>query len=154
MYIVLVLAQTVVLPLVSGFVELALQGGDDPIHVFGRWFLFWGVGTRLLVAGLSQIVRPGFTAALLGIGDPDANQLVQELGYMNAIVGAVAVVAAAAVPGWQVPLAIIGGGYLGLAGLRHVAKRGVETAELVATWTDLVVAAAMAVFLIGSLTHG
>jgi hypothetical protein len=150
MYIALVVAQTVVLPAVSGAIELALQGGD-PVLVFGRWFLFWGVGTRLFVAGISQIARPGFTSGLLGIAGAGTNQLVQELGFSNVIVGAVAILAAAFVPDWQVPAAIIGGTFLGLAGVRHVAKRGMERAELVATWTDLIVGAAMVIFVAANL---
>lgn len=152
-YLVLVIAQTVVLPLISGVLELVVQGGD-PILVFGRWFLFWGVGTRLLVAGISQVLRPGFTAGLLGATDASTEQLVQELGIANALVGAVAMLAATVLPDWQVPVAIIGGGFLGLAGLRHVTKPGKELREQVATWTDLVVGGAMVIFVGASLAGG
>ena len=149
-YIVLVIGQTVVLPFVSTVVELLARGGD-PVTVGGRWFLFWGVGTRLLVAGLSQSVRPEFTSReILVISAPDARQLVQELGYSNLIVGAIAIVAAALVPAWRVPVAIIGGAFLGLAGLRHVTKRGLGMNERVATWTDLLVASVMVVFVVSS----
>ena len=55
-YFVLVILQTVVLPIVSGVIELATVGGD-PVLVFGKWWVFWGVGTRLLVAGIVPI-RP------------------------------------------------------------------------------------------------
>ena len=153
-YIALVIAQTVVLPVVCTFVALLIDGGD-PIAVAGRWFLFWAVGTRLLVAGLSQALRPGFTSReILGINAPDAQQLVQELGFSNLVVGAVAIVAAAAAPSWQVPMAIVGGAFLGLAGLRHVTKSGLGTNELVATWTDLLVGAVMTVFVAWSFLGG
>ena len=57
MYVVVVLLQKLVLPLVSGAIELAAEAGAGPILVFGRWFLFWGFGTRLLLAGVAQIVH-------------------------------------------------------------------------------------------------
>ncbi len=152
MYIALVLTQTLILPVASAIVELVAIGGDS-IGVFGRWFLFWGVGTRLFVAGLSQIARPGFTTgAILGHEDEGAAQVVQELGFTNASVGLVAMIAATFAPEWTVPTAIIGGAFLGLAGLRHVTKRGLSRAELVATWTDLIVGAVMAIYVIWLLT--
>jgi len=151
MYVTLVLAQTVVLPIASAAIELVVSGGD-PILVTGRWFLFWGVGSRLLVAGLSQVVRPAFTAQrILGNAGDGANQVVQELGFSNLVVGLVALIAASLVRDWTVPIAIVGGGFLGLAGLRHVAKPNLERNELVATWTDLLVAVAMVILVARSV---
>ncbi|MBD3753396.1 MAG: hypothetical protein IE935_13505, partial [Micrococcales bacterium] len=42
-------------------------------------------------------------------------------------------------PTWGVLLAVPGAIFLLLAGLRHVSKPGKNTAEQVATWTDLLV---------------
>ncbi len=94
MYIVLVLLQTLILPAVSGGLQLALHGGD-PFAVFIAWWAFWGVGTRLLVAGFSQLANPGRTAhGILGIEDSGADQIVHELGYANLSMGLVAMAAA------------------------------------------------------------
>lgn len=145
MYVTVVLLQTLVLPLVSAPIELAAHGGD-PVLVVGRWFLFWGVGTRLLLAGTVQVARPSFTARdILGAGETGALQLVQELGLANIAMGTVAVVGAL-VPEWRAAAAVPGGIFLGLAGLRHVAKPGKDLEERVATWTDLLVAGVMLVF--------
>lgn len=145
MYVVVVLLQTLVLPIASGIVELALQGGD-PVFVFGRWFLFWGVGTRLVLAGIVQVARPSFTARdILGADAGEALHIVQELGFANLAMGTLAVIGSF-VPAWWVPAALPGGIFLGQAGLRHVAKPGKGHEELVATWTDLLVAGAMLVF--------
>ena len=59
-YFILVIAQTAVFPIVSGIVELAVFGGD-PIQVFGKWWVFWGVGTRLLGLTAQAVLaaRPG-----------------------------------------------------------------------------------------------
>lgn len=147
MYIALVLLQTLILPLVSGGIQLAVAGGN-PLVVFGVWWAFWGVGTRLLVAGISQLVNPGRTAqGILGIDDPGAEQVVHELAYANLSLG-LAATALALIPPWGILAAAPGALYLGLAGLRHVAKRGKNRDELVATWTDVLVFAVVAVGLI------
>lgn len=146
MYIAVVLLQTLILPLVSGCIELLATGGD-PVLVLGRWFLFWGVGTRLVLAGLVQVTRPSFTARdILGADAGNTLLIVQELGFANIAMGALAVIGAF-VPAWWIPAAIPGGIFLGQAGLRHVAKRDKGLEERVATWTDLLVAAAMIVFI-------
>ncbi len=138
MYIVLVLLQTVILPLVSAVIHWFVVGGN-PLLIVGMWWAFWGVGTRLFVAGVSQVANPRMTAKnILGIDAEGAEQLVHELGYANLAMGAVALVAAF-MPGWGLLGALPGAVYLGMAGIRHVAKKGKGANETVATWTDLVV---------------
>jgi hypothetical protein len=151
-YIVLVLLQTLVLPLITGTVEVATSH-VDPVLAFGSAFLFWGVGTRLLVAGISQILRPEFTIQnILGEANAGASQIAQELGFANVSIGIAAVVGAI-VPGWGVPVAIAGGLFLGLAGFRHVAKKNPGMKEIVATWTDILVFVAMAGYVIYSIAN-
>ncbi|MBF4550700.1 hypothetical protein [Pseudoclavibacter sp. VKM Ac-2888] len=182
MYALLVILQTVVLPLIFGGVHLGVAGGN-PAIVFGIWFAFWGVGIRLIVAGISQLTNPRRTTqTILGAAHDDSQdapdndndddddddddaavrdetgtatgtgaatdtmmktgaataQVVQELGLANLSLGVVALVSSL-VPGWGLIGALPGAIYLGLAGLRHLAKRGKSTNELVATWTDLLV---------------
>jgi hypothetical protein len=150
MYIALVLLQTLVLPLISGSISLAV-GHGDPISTYGMWFLFWGVGTRLAVAGVSQVIRPGFTVEnILGSSNPGAAQITQELGFANLSIGVVAI-AASFVGDWGIPVAAIGGIFLGLAGFRHLPKRNPNIKEVVATWTDLLVFVAMAVYVIHAI---
>jgi hypothetical protein len=147
MYALLVLLQTVALPLVSGIIHLAVAGGN-PLIVFGIWWAFWGVGTRLVVAGISQLVNPSRTTqGILGIDGGGADQIVHELGYANLSMGAVALVAPF-LPGLSILGAAPGAIYLGLAGLRHVAKRGKSRDETIATWTDLLVFLVVAVGII------
>jgi hypothetical protein len=150
MYIILVLLQTLILPIASGSIQLAVTHGNI-IESYGIWFLFWGVGTRLVGAGVSQVIRPGFTVQnILGAPNAGAAQIAQELGFANLAIGASAI-AATFVPHWSVPLAIVGGLFLGLAGFRHLPKRHPNAKEAVATWTDLLVFVAMAVFAIYSI---
>lgn len=138
MYIALVLAQTLVLPLVSGIIHLAV-GGGDPLVVFGIWWAFWGVGTRLFVAGISQLANPTRTAkGILGIEDKGAELVVHELGFANLCLGLVALFAPF-IPDWGILGALPGALYLGLAGFRHIPKKGKNVEEQVAMWTDILV---------------
>jgi hypothetical protein len=138
MYVALVLLQTLILPLVSGVIHLVVKGGNSLV-VFGTWWAFWGVGTRLTVAGLSQLTNPARTmGGILNIEDNAAEHVVQEFGYANVSMGLVGLVAPF-VSGWGILGAVPGAVFLGLAGLRHVVKRAKSRKETVATWTDLLV---------------
>lgn len=152
MYLVMVLGLMVVLPILSIVVELVVSGGTaDPVTVIGRWFLFWGAGVRLFIAGVSQTLRPQFTAQnILGETTPVANQLVRELGFANLGMGVVGIVGAW-VPGWMVPAAIAPGIFLLVAGLLHVGKSAKNRKEVVATLTDLLVGGVLVLFVIVSL---
>lgn len=148
MYIALVLLQTLVAPLVSTIIHLAVAGGH-PLVVIGIWWGFWGVGTRLLVAGISQLANPKRTTkGILGIEDAGAEQVVHELGFANLSFGIAALVVPF-VPPLGLLAAVPGAIYLGLAGFRHIAKRGKQAQEQVATWTDIVVFVAVLAGVVG-----
>jgi hypothetical protein len=151
-YFILVIAQTIVFPIVSGIIELAVVGGD-PIQVFGKWWVFWGVGTRLLVAGIVQVSGGGPTSAILGSAAPSVQekQLARELGWANLCIGLAGLLAL--VPGWALPAGFAGGIYLLIAGILHVPKRGKNPQESLATWTDLVVGLAVVVLAVDVLVR-
>ena len=149
-YFILVIAQTVVLPIVSGTIHFVVAGGD-PVLVFGTWWVFWGVGTRLLVAGLAQASGRGPTAAILGATAPTVQerQLTRELGAANVAMGLAGLFAL--VPGWALPAGLAGGVFLLIAGLMHLPKRHKNTEETLATYTDLVVGVAVVVFAVSTV---
>lgn len=152
MYLVSVIATTVILPLLATIIELVASPGADPLLVAGRWFVFFGVGIRLLLAGLSQIVRPGFTAKnLLGIETDDANQVVQELGFANTAMGIAGLVAYFFAASWLPAVAAIAGIFLLLAGLRHLVKKGKSAMEWIPTITDLILAVVLLAFAVVSV---
>lgn len=148
-YFIVVIAQTVVLPIVFGLVEFFLTG-NDAVLVFGKWWIFWGVGTRLLLAGIVQVSGKGPTAAILGAQAPSIRetQLTRELGMANIGMGAAGVLAL--IPGWSIPAGIAGGIFLLVAGLLHVRKSGKNAQESLATWTDLLVGAFVVVVVVYS----
>lgn len=151
-YFILVIAQTIVFPIVSGIIELAVFGGD-PIQVFGKWWVFWGVGTRLLVAGIVQVSGGGPTSAILGSSAPSVQekQLARELGWANLCLGLAGLLAL--VPGWALPAGFAGGVYLLIAGILHVPKRGKNAQESLATWTDLLVGVVVVVLAVDVLVR-
>jgi uncharacterized membrane protein HdeD (DUF308 family) len=137
-YFIGVILQTIVLPIVSGPIELAASGGN-PVDVYGRWWVFWGVGTRLLVAGIVQLVRPGITAVILGWEKATAaeRQVARELSTANLGMGLAGL--QALIPEWAAPGGAAGGVFLLIAGLLHLTKPNKSAAEILATWTDLLV---------------
>lgn len=137
-YFIVVIAQTVVLPLLSGGIQLATVGGD-PVPVFGMWWVFWGIGTRLLLAGIVQASGKGTTAQILGAAAPSVQetQLTRELGTANIAMGLTGLLAL--IPGWALPTGLAGALFLLFAGVMHVAKKDKNAKERVATWTDLLV---------------
>ncbi|GAA5032489.1 DUF6790 family protein [Microbacterium fluvii] len=139
MYFVVVGLQTVVLPLLFGTIHLVVAPGS-PIAIYGMWWAFWGVGTRLLVAGITQLVKPDITSGIMGESAPSAAErtVTRELAQANIAFGAVGLLAL--IPGWWPIAGLAGGVYLGLAYLGHLRNRSRNAMETFAMWTDLIVA--------------
>ncbi|MWB97493.1 hypothetical protein [Agromyces seonyuensis] len=149
MYAFVVLAQTLLLPVGCTAIEW-LGGNGDLLPIFGKWLLFWGIGTRLLLAGFTQVLDPARTLQLLRVHESTADVLVRELGFANLGIGLVAAVSAF-VPGWIVPGAGAGVVFLAAAGIGHLGRAERSGRETLAMWTDLWVAAAMLVVIVAEL---
>jgi hypothetical protein len=150
LYFIVVLLTTVALPIASIAIELLVRPEFGLIASAGKWFVFWGVGIRLLMAGTSQVLRPSFTASsIFRIKDPAAEKIVAELGYANismGLAGALSLLSQA----WIVPAGLAGALFLGLAGIKHAMNSERSAKENVAMTTDLSVACVVAICL-GSL---
>ena len=141
-YLLVVLATMLVLPVVCIGVENA---GEASIL---KWFVFWGVGIRMALAGLRQVTRPGFTArTIFHMSGTESYVVIRELGVSNLTVG-LAATASLFLPTWRVPLAYMGIFFFGVAGILHVIKRpagGDEWIALVSDlWMSMVLGAALA----------
>ena len=144
MYLVVILALMVVLPVASAVVEM-WGTAADPALAAARWFTFWAVGVRLLSAGLRQVIQPSFTAVtIFRIADPAAGKLVTEIGFGNLAMGSIATLSLF-LPAWVIPAGLAGGLYLGMAGVKHLLNKGRSPEENVAMVSDLFVAAVLAV---------
>ncbi len=154
-YPVIIIVLTIVAPVANVIVVLASSGWTaDPWPVIGNAFVFWAVGIRLLAAGISQIVRPGYTSEnILGAKNASSNQIVQELGAANVGMGVIGLIATLWLLAWTPAAALAAGIFLAFAGLRHVAKKGKGPHENVATYTDIFVALVLAAYLIVMLVR-
>jgi hypothetical protein len=146
MYVPVVVALMFVLPGVSIVIEMVRDHGALILWVVGKWFVFWSVGVRLLLAGLRQIFQPRYTAeTILGIKGAESLVVVRELGIANTAIGSVGV-ASIFNPAWVLPMAIVGGVFYGLAGVNHIAHHGRNRLQNIAMATDLYMAAVLLVF--------
>jgi len=137
MYLAVILLLMLVLPLGSLVAEVHWNADADLVFLIGKWFVFWGVGLRLLMASLKQIINPAFTAeTIFGVIDHKAQSLVQEIGFGNLSIGMLGVLSLFA-PQWIVPAAIIGCLFFGLAGLKHLLERARNRSRTIAMASDL-----------------
>lgn len=141
MYYAVVACLMFIFPLASIVIDASTQAPPHTVAsivpVVAKWSVFWMVGVRLLMAGLRQIVQPGFTAkTILGIEGDDALLLVRELGFGNTAFGVLGI-ATLFVPGWTLAAALAGGLFYGLAGINHVVQPHRNTLENTAMTSDL-----------------
>jgi len=149
MYLITVVLLMGVLPAASILIEhFGFGSGGDIWDLVGKWFVFWSVGFRLALAGLRQIVDPAFTArTIFEIEDKTAQVIVQELGFANLAVGALAIVTLLA-PQWLAAAALVGAIFYGLAGAKHVIKGDRNRNETIATVSDLFIFAVLTAYLV------
>jgi hypothetical protein len=152
LYLAIVILLMGVLPVVSILVDaIVLHSGAAPLFLIGKWFVFWSVGIRLILAGLRQIANPAFTAGtIFGIKEKAALTIVQELGFGNVSIGLLGVLSLVQ-PEWIVPAAVPGGLFYGLAGTRHLLKGDRNTTETIAMMSDLFMFLVLAGYLAAGL---
>ena len=121
MYYVSVLLLTLILPGGSVYAQQALSHSVLPLMLLvGKWFTFWAVGVRLLIAGIRQQWQPKFTAQeIFGVMSDDPLVFIEELGMANAAMGVIGIIAVF-VPSFVLPAAIVGGLYYAQAGIGHL----------------------------------
>ncbi len=148
MYPAVVVALMGAFPIASIAIEAFVsRGGVDVLVLVGKWFVFWSVGARLLLAGARQIVNPSFTAnAIFGLKETGALVIVQELGFANVSIGILGALTLAT-PTWIAPAAIVGGLFFGLAGAKHLTKGDRNANENIAMISDLWIFLVLAGFL-------
>ena len=152
MYFASVILLLFVLPLISIAAEAILSHHAAGIMLLiGKWFVFWGCGVRLFVAGIRQITQPCFTAEkIFGIHDSSSFPLVRELGFANLSMGFLGICSLLRV-GWLLPAAIVGGLYYGLAGIGHIIQKNRNAKENLAMVSDGFIFLVLLVFVFNTL---
>ena len=140
MYIASVSLLTCILPAACVIVQLfVFRDTTGILPLVGRWFVFWPVGVRLLIAGVRQAVNPRFTAEeIFNLKSAEPLPVVRELGFANISTGILGVCSIFN-SGWVMPAAIVGGLFYGLAGVGHAFKRERNLFENVAMYSDFFV---------------
>jgi hypothetical protein len=151
MYVVLVLCLMLVFPLAGIGIEL---GRAPLMFLVGKWFVFFGVGWRLGIAGVRQIVQPRFTAQdIFGLTEPGALVLVRELGFANLGAGVLGI-ASLWVPSFTLPAAVASSIFYAAAGAMHAFAEHRGLNENVAMVSDLWIAAILAAYVAWRLMAG
>ncbi|MGO8914394.1 MAG: DUF6790 family protein [Stellaceae bacterium] len=151
MYVTIVVLTMFLLPAAAIPADYTLHPHAAPLVLIGKWFVFWGVGVRLGLAGLRQFFQPAFTAKQIFHTDSDeALPLVRELGIANLATGVVGIASLAA-PSFVLPVAILAGIFYGVAGVRHISERGRSQNENVALVSDLFMFVVLALFVFFAL---
>ena len=147
MHLLIVLLLMVLFPIASVFIEsIYFANGASLLALIGKWFVFWGVGLRLMLAAVSQIAQPSFTAqTIFRIQDPAALVVIRELGFANFAIGSLGLLSIVQ-PGWTLPAAIAGAIFYGLAGANHTLRPERTASENVAMISDLYIFAVLAIY--------
>jgi hypothetical protein len=150
MYLAMIILLMGVFPALSILIEFSiLHSNADLLWLIGKWFVFWGVGVRLMLAGLRQIANPAFTAdVIFGVKEKAALTIVQELGFANLSIGLLGALTLVRTE-WIIPAAIVGGLFYGLAGIKHLTKGDRNRTENIAMVSDLWIFLVLAGFLAG-----
>ncbi len=81
MYYAVVATFMFALPLLSIFVEAGTSHMAVGALLACKWFVFWAMGWRLLLAGIRQVVQPAYTAReILGLKDEKSHLLAALVG--------------------------------------------------------------------------
>lgn len=98
LYLIVVLLTMLVLPVLSiamtFYYDKALSNLAHLRALRGLivvWLVFWGIGIRLITAGLRQILKPAFTAeTIFNLRSAESHIVIRELGFANLTLGLMA----------------------------------------------------------------
>lgn len=143
LYYVIVFLLMLALPALSIAIEASASSASTLFVLLGKWFVFWAVGMRLLLAGVRQIAQPGYTArVILGLKGDEVLLVVRELGFANVAFGLLGVISLI-IPEWRLAAALAGGTFYALAGINHLLQPHRNRPENVAMVSDLLAAAVL-----------
>jgi hypothetical protein len=137
-YVFVVIAFALFFPAISTFIEWLINRNQSVSFASaGKWFIFYAVGFRLLIAGVMQIINPSFTARdIFHIQDTSAYPIVRELGFANLCFGLIGIISLF-LPQWRIVSAFGSGLYYGIAALSHFIKKPVGPNERFALVSDI-----------------
>jgi hypothetical protein len=138
LYLINVVATMLILPLACIMAEAVVKTTPVNWSLIGKYFIFWAIGVRLLIAGLKQSLQPRFTAEqIFNIRNSEESlAVIRELGFANICLGLAGILSLFRME-WRPVAAITGGLYFGLAGLLHIFRTPASRNETIAKISDL-----------------
>lgn len=138
MYLLTILLLMGVLP--AGSIAAEHLGHPGPLTpLVGKWFVFWGAGVRLTLAGVRQIFQPRFTAEkIFQTKSEIVLPIVSELGVANLSHGIVGL-AVLFRTDFILPVALMAAIFYGIAGIRHTSDRPRSRNQNIAMVSDLLI---------------
>jgi hypothetical protein len=125
------------LPITCVIADAIASPSNSLVPLIGKWFVFWAIGARLLIAGLRQIMQPRYTAQIIfGLKTEESFPLVRELGFANLSLGLIGLLSII-FPAWRLPVALAGGSFYALAGGNHFFQSHRNRLENVAMTSDI-----------------
>jgi hypothetical protein len=148
-YLFTILLLMLIFPVISIAIDSSYHLELALIELIGKWFVFWAIGIRLLLAGTRQAAKPAFTLEeIFHINNKESEVIVRELGFANICFG-IAGIISIFIPDWRSAAGFIGGLYMGIAGVYHIIKKPVSPNEIIAMVSDLFIFLVLAVYLFG-----
>jgi len=152
-YLIVVAALVFGLPVTSIAVEM-LVGNASVVFLVGKWFVFWSVGARLLVAGFWQVLNPAFTArTVFGTEDSGALRIVPGLGFGNVAIGVLGL-ASMNFQTWIMPAAVCGAIFCGLAAMGRLRNDRRNRMENIAFLSDAWIALVLTLYVAATILSG
>ena len=154
MYILMTVLLMLVFPMASILIErFGFRSVTEIVPLVGKWFVFWVIGIRLFAAGLSQVLRPQFTAEkILAIKGNHQSIIVQELGFANLSIGILGI-STIWNGTWILPAAIVGCLFIGFTGIRHIFSKTRNLLENSAMISNLVIFVILLLYVIWTFVH-
>jgi hypothetical protein len=154
MYLALVALLMLVLPSLCVALDANMSLAAITMALVAKWFVFWPVGIRLMLAGLRQIAQPRYTAhVILGLTSDEPLVVVRELGFSNVALGLIGI-GNLWFSSWRLAGALAGGTFYGLAGVLHLFQTHRNRSENIAMVSDLLAAVILGVVYVSSLRAG
>ena len=148
-YFFSILLLMLITPAISIVVDSRNNQDSGLIALAGKWFVFWAIGVRLLIAGLRQVSKPAFTLEeIFHIKSRASEVIIRELGFAN-ICFSLTGILSIFIPEWRGAAAFVGGLYMGIAGIYHIIKKAASPNEVVAMVSDIFIFVVLAIYLCG-----
>ncbi len=106
--------------------------------LLGRWFVFWTIGVRLMVAGLTEVMSSRRQGNIIFLQGSESGEYRKIIGYLKILLAALGFLCMIKAQSSLIA-ALTAGIYLGLTGFRHDFKKPCTAIEWLYLGYDIIV---------------